>query len=286
MKWEACPPSLSGCVLAGSGGELSTWSAGSGTVFRITGGDGSTGLSPVWHGNVVSLTPPSVTGTVRANELVRPIPGLWEGGWEGEGDFLQLAACPRRQGTTCTTLTDSHYVGSCPETSAVIDPAFIGDYLRVANQRRGAGPHYGPRYAAGSPYQARGGVWRASPTTSVAVIGRIAAPIGPRTEDCGFPSLNKASISKSGVASVHCYLGCRAVLHANRGGREVRVVRKLNRRRLRLNGRSHRLRLSPQSARYLGVGLTYLTVWADGTRLAQRDVVLHAGSGRNSRPPG
>ena len=35
-------------------------------------------------------------------------------------------------GTNCTTLTDWHYPEKCPETSVVLDPAFVGDYLRVA----------------------------------------------------------------------------------------------------------------------------------------------------------
>jgi hypothetical protein len=272
MTWEACSPTLSNCTPFGSGATLNTAGANPETVFRVAGGDGSIGLSPIWHGNVVSLTPPSVRGSVRANELVTPRAGQWLGGWGGEGDFLQLAACPTKNGSNCTTLTDDHYRGSCPESSAVLDPAFIGDYLRVADQRRGAGPHYMLRYASRSPYAARGGVWEASTTTSAAVVGRIGAVTGPRTERCGFPPLNQASISKHGVATVHCGLGCRAVLIAIRGRKHVREARRLPR------WLTHRhpstLRLSSGALARLGPGRTRIVVNADGRRIARRIIRL------------
>jgi hypothetical protein len=130
---------------------------------------------------------PAVESGMKMQALLNADGSGFIGGWDGEGDFLQLAACRGERGTNCTTLTDSHYVGSCPEGSVVLDPAFIGDYLRVADQRRGAGPHYVQRYASGSPYGARGGVWEVSPITSAVVVGRIAPPVGPRRNGCGFP---------------------------------------------------------------------------------------------------
>ncbi len=272
MTWEACSPTLSNCTPFGSGVTLNTAGANPDTVFRVTGGDGSIGLSPIWRGNVTSLTPPSVRGSVRANELVTPRAGQWLGGWEGEGDFLQLAACPTRNGTNCTTLTDDHYRGSCPESSAVLDLAFIGDYLRVADQRRGTGPHYVLRYASRSPYAARGGVWEASPTTSTAVVGRIAAVSGPRTERCGFPPLNQASISKHGVATVHCGLGCRAVLIASRGRKRVREARRLP--RWLTHQHPSTLRLSSGALAQLGPGRARIVVNVDGRRIAQRTIRL------------
>ncbi len=272
MTWEACSSILADCMPFGSGGTLNTENAKPETVFRVTGGNGSTGLSPIWHGNVVSLSPPSVKGVVRANELVTPTPGQWQGDWEGGGDFLQLAACRRRDGTRCTTLIDDHYPGSCRNSAAVIDPAFIGDFLRVADQRRGAGPHYTLRYASGSPYAARGGVWEASPVTSVAVMGRIAAATRPRTERCGFPPLNRVSISKKGVAKVQCGLGCRAVLIAKRGRRRAHVVRRA------ASWRTYRhpmtLRLSRRSMVRLGQGRARMIVKIDGRRVARRTVLL------------
>jgi hypothetical protein len=271
MTWEACSPALSDCTPFGSGRRLSTVGANPETIFRITSGDGSTGLSPVWHGNVASLTPPSVSGIVRANELVTPVPGQWDGGWEGEGDLLQLAACRTRRGTNCTTLTDEHYPG-CRGSSAVLDPAFIGDYLRVADQRRGTGPHFMLRYRSRSPYGARGGVWEASPTTSAAVVGRIAAPSGSRRIWCGFPPLDHAWIFKSGIAKVECGLGCRAVLIAKRGWRRARVVRKPSRWQTFRDPMT--LRLSRRSLAHLRLGRVQMIVKIDGRRVARRTVLL------------
>lgn len=280
MTWEACPRTLSNCIPFGSGGDLNTTGARPETIFRVTGGDGSVGFSPIWHGNLVSLTAPSVVGPVRANELVKPVPGRWQGGWEPEGDFLQLAACRTKDGTKCTTLTDSHYPGSCAESSAVLDPAFIGDYLRVADQRRGTGPHYEPLYGSRSPYAARGGAWEASLVTSTAVVGRIAAPTGPRTDSCGFPPLNDVSISESGVASVQCGLGCRAVLIASRNGQRARVVRKLG--PWQTFRDPARLRLSRGSVARLGSGRAHIVVKVDGRRVGERTVVLLAHSAHQS----
>lgn len=278
MTWEACTPALSNCVPFGSGGKINTTGASPGTVFRVSGSNESTGLSPIWHGNVVSLTAPSVSGPVRANELVKPRSGQWQGGWEGEGDFFQLAACRTVQGTKCTTLTDSHYPGSCSESSSVLDPAFIGDYLRVADQRRGSGPHIVLKYASGSPYAARGGVWEVSAVTSAAVVGRIGAPKGPRTDQCGFPPLNDASISERGIVSVQCGLGCRAVLIAKRNRRTARVVRKLS--RWQTLRQPTKLQLSRQSRALLGSGRARIVVKIDGRRAAQRAVVLRTESKR------
>jgi hypothetical protein len=271
MTWEVCSPTLSNCMPFGSGGTLNTMGVKPETVFRVTGDDGSTGLSPVWHGNVASLLPPSVKGHVRANELVTPVPGRWQGDWEGGGDFLQLAACRSRNGTHCTTLTDDHYPGSCPNSAAVIDPTFAGDFLRVANQRLGAGPHIVPMYASRSPYAARGGTWEASPVTSVAVVGRIAAATRPRIERCGFPPLNQVTISKKGVAKVQCGLGCRAVLIAKRGRQRARVVRKAARWQTFRSPMT--LRFSPRSLARLGAGRVQFIVKIDGKSAARRLVV-------------
>lgn len=283
--WDVCSPTLTDCTPIQSDDPyegLHTGATGPEVVFRVTSGDGSVGLSPLWNGKVSPLTPPSVEGPVRANMRVTPRPGTWQGGWQGEGDFFQLAACRTPQGTECTTLTDSHYPGSCPETSAVLDPAFIGSYLRVANQRRGAGPHYELLYASGSPYDSRDGVWEASAVTSAVVVGRIAAPTGPHTEKCGFPPLNHVSISSSGVARVQCGLGCHAVLITGRAGRRARATRTLARWQTFRNPTS--LRLPRASLEHLGTGRARMTLEIDGRRVARRTVVLRNYTARPLRP--
>lgn len=222
--WEACSPDQSTCRPFSAGRDISTTGASAETVFRVSNG-GSPGLSPFWHGNVALLSPPSVTGAIRANELVTPVAGKWSGGWEGEKGNFQLAACTSPVGGRCTTLTHSHYVPACPGESAVLDPVFAGQYLRVAERRVGAGPHFVLAYAVGSPYGHE--VWGQDQRTAVTFFGPIEPATQRRSAKCGPPPLVEASISKRGVATVRCGLGCRAALVARQGKRRARVTRKL-----------------------------------------------------------
>lgn len=144
---------------------------------------------------------------------------------------MQLSVCSKPTGKNCVTLTNSHYVGGCANGAAVLDPAFVGDYLRVDDQRDGAGPHFMLRYAVGSPYGLDLSI--PGPRLSTAIIGRIAPATGLRTADCGPPPLNSASVSKKGVTTIECGLGCRAVLIAKDKRIEARLVRRLPRRRAR-----------------------------------------------------
>lgn len=278
MPWESCSPDLTDCVPFGSGREITTAGAPPDRVFRV-GIGGSAGRSPLWRGNVASLGPPSVRGAIRANELVTPIPGQWSGGWEGEPDFMQLSACPTASGENCVTLTHSHFPGRCAEESAVLDPAFVGDYLRVADLRAGAGPHYMLMYAVGSPFGLD--LWVPGPRLSAAIVGRIAPATGPRTATCGPPPLNSASISKTGVATVECGLGCRAELIARYGRLKARGMRKLARERalpLRLGERPiplrgpTKLKLPGWMSVGTGEGSVHLTVRIDGKPVARRSV--------------
>lgn len=181
-SWQTCALDLSGCTPFATGQNITTGNAGANTVFDAISSAGATASSPAWYGNAVSIAPPSVTGIVRANELVTPAPGTWDGGWAGDAHFTQLAACADAQGTACTTLTDIHYPGGCANGTAVLDPAFTGEYLRVADQLVGPNPVIAT-YAVSSPYGP--GAWAAGPTTSVAIVGQIAPATGPRTATCG-----------------------------------------------------------------------------------------------------
>ena len=157
--------------------------------FQATSNYGATTTSPVWRGRPSPLTPPSIRGALRANELVTPVPGSWRGGWSGDLNLTQLAACRTRQGRHCTTLTHTNYLYPCPRGAAVLDPAFTGQYLRVANLR--IGPNTGMLdYGVGSPYGHE--IWVADPVTSVAIVGRIVKATGPREDACGAPPLSQA----------------------------------------------------------------------------------------------
>jgi len=268
-SWEACSTDLSSCGPFTTGQDIRVGGVAPNTVFRVSGSAG-TGLSPVWNGNLESVAPPRVHGVVRANELVRPVPAVWRGGWDGDFDQTQLAACSSPAGDHCVTLTEPKYLG-CRDEAAVIDPMFTGDYLRVADQRFGVGSIFTDD-AATSPFGHR--LWPASTRTAVAIVGRIRRATGPRATECGPPPLIEVSISSSGTAKVKCDLGCRAALVAKRGQHTARIVRVLTARRFpRLTGPTE-LKLSPQDLAHLGPGRAHLVVEIDGRPAAHRTVRL------------
>jgi hypothetical protein len=186
-SWEVCSTDLSNCDPFAQGRVVSTGGARPGVVFRATSNSGVSGLSPLWRGRVTPMQPPSIEGIVRANELVVPVAGTWRGGWKGSENWLQLAACSTPSGRNCTTLTDMHFVESCPNWAAVLDPFFTGNYLRVASKRVAPGTGV-LAYAVTAPYGQP--VWERNRQTSVAVLGQIAAASGARTEPCGAAPLD------------------------------------------------------------------------------------------------
>jgi hypothetical protein len=238
-------------------------------VFRTSSSVGTIGLSHLWLGNVSSTGPPSVTGAVRANSLVTPVAGQWNGGWEGDYDRFELAACASPDGTGCTTLTHLKYPSGCPGDAAVIDPKFTGDFLRVADRRF---PQDGvsTAEAVGSPYGHS--PWAANAITSVAIVGRIAPKTGKRQSNCGPPPLVDPFISKKGVGFVQCLGFCRAVL-VGRHGDEVAKTDNRRPGSRRANG-IQRLRLKPKSLDRLGPGRVRFTLLMNGKRVARRTVVL------------
>jgi hypothetical protein len=263
-SWEACTASLANCVQYATGEATTTARAMPETVFRATSRAGVSALSPVWHGKVRSLGPPSVRGQILANELVTPIAGQWSGGWDGDYDWTQLAACATPAGTDCTTLTDQHFNGSCPTGAAVLDPAFVGQYLRVADQRVDAEAGI-ELYAISSPYH-HGEIWQAGPLNSVAIVGKIGRAEGPRKAECGPPPIvAAASISKRGIIKFQCTLGCHITAIGRRGARVVRIHSK----GLQF---SNELQFSPDKRAYIAGGPVQVSVLIDGKRVAHRVV--------------
>jgi hypothetical protein len=261
-SWQACAQNGSSCDPFASGQTISTAGARPNTVFLATGNDGSSARSPLWHGNVSAAGLPGVSGAVRANALVTPVAGSWTGGWDGDLDQMQLAACATPEGTNCTALTDPHY-GGCAHEAAVIDVAFTGSYLRVADQRLGVNTVFA-LYAVSSPYGRP--IWAPGPTTSVAVVGRIAPATGPRAAGCGPPPLLSATLSGRGVARVRCGLACTIVLRAHRPLYRVRLERTL------AAPGSATVQLPMAAIRRLGRGRASFSVEVDGTLLATRTV--------------
>jgi hypothetical protein len=66
-------------------------------------------------------------------------------------DQTQLAACETPGGEECISLTEPKFIDGCGNEAAVLDPAFAGDYLRIADIRYGPGTGF-TLEGAGSPY--------------------------------------------------------------------------------------------------------------------------------------
>jgi hypothetical protein len=297
-SWEVCAPDGTDCTPFASGQQIATAGAPADVVFEAIASDGPTAASPVWYGPLSPLSAPSVTGTIQANDLVTPVSGTWNGGgWYGDSDWFQLAACQDADGSDCTTLTDNpYYAGGCPNGAAVIDPAFTGDYLRVADMLVSA-DGVTPSTAALTPYFP--GEWTAGPTISVAVVGRIAAATGPRQANCGPPPIGSslappvvsqgptgntgpaapaepgptasgatATVSKTGVARVSCPDACTIELTASRGWHTVHA------RRVLTGTAQITLQIPTSKLRQLGPGRATFTVRIDGSRRADRSIGL------------
>lgn len=264
--WKVCDGGYS-CTPFGSGRQITTAGAASEVRFEATSSLLASGFSRVWRGTVTSLGPPSVSGVVRANELVTPIAGPWAGGWEGDYDAFQLAACTDPAGSDCVTLTDFQYPRGCPDGAAVIDRFFAGRHLRVANKRFGPETAF-PAIASFSPYGHA--LWSASATTSIAMAGRIAPATGPRTVNCGPPPLlpASASITRRGFAYVRCALGCRAALVARLGRKTSRIAADV-----RAKFGSQRLRLRKGAVANWQGAVTFVAK-IDGKRAARRVLEL------------
>lgn len=276
-KWQACAPDRTECVPFGGGREIATGGARPETVFRVES-HGTMGVSPEWRGRVRQSAPPSVYGVIRANEFVSPVPAGWSGGWAGELSQMQLAACATPTGQNCTTLTELHYVRGCEgSASFVLNPAFAGDYLRVAERRLGSGRIFEPAYAVSSPY--RGEVWQRNRITATAVVGQIAPAVNPFPGECGPPPPGEASISRQGIASVRCRGGCHAVLVARSDKRQARVARRVPAEEQLVVAPATELEVPRRAQRRLGAGSVSLRVTIGGRVAAHRTVRLASAEG-------
>jgi hypothetical protein len=167
------------------------------------------------------------------------------------------------------SITEPKYIRGCRHEATVIDPVFIGKYLRVADMRFGPGTFF-TLEAAVSPYGHA--VWQENGRTATAIVGRIQRATGPREARCGPPPLIQASISAQGVGSIRCGFDCHAELIARQGADTARSVRKIG--GTLSGGGATKLGLSAKALKRLGPGRTHLIVRVNGKRAAQRTVVL------------
>jgi hypothetical protein len=221
-SWELCKPGLTECRPFATG-NFTTNGAPANSVFWA-GGDL---MTPLWRGNLHSVAPPSVQGKVRANEIVTPLAGGWEGGWESDYDDLSLSICKTASGERCLQVNhEGPLARSCgPHEATLLDPAFVGRYLRVVDHRYGEGTVFaGVGHPPYYPLEIESG-----PTISMAVVGKIAPSSGPPRRSCGPPPLFSASIEAAGSAEASCTLvGCRVLLTARCPKGSARVGRMLS----------------------------------------------------------
>ena len=277
-SWQACRVGGTACAPFSSARTVDTGTAPRDTIFKATSSLGATATSPSWHGKVSPATRPVVSGFLRANALVTPVPGRWNGGWDGDRDLTELAACAHADGRDCMTLTSRHFISSCAFGGAVVDPLFTGRYLRVAAERHGRDERIVGN-AGLTPY-APNAFMRAGPTTAVAIVGRIAPARGPRASDCGPPPLVcqatavRAACRAAPVAihagargaGVGCLSACRVALVARHGRRSARITRAFKR------GQFTLLVLPQTALRRLGAERVTLRLFVDGDERMRRVV--------------
>jgi hypothetical protein len=262
--WKACRPDLTECTPFAKG-NFETGAAPPETVFWA----GGEILTPLWKGNVHPTAPPSVSGEVRANQVVTPVAGRWAGGWEDDYDELTLSICEKSTGESCLTINHEGG-GFCGERGTLIDPAFTGRYLRVTDRRYGSGTAFA---GVGHPFYFREPEPTSGPTVSVAVVGKIAPADGPPSVKCGPPPLIAGAISRSGTASYECrVVGCQVALVARRGRRAAHLGRRVPPSERLGQKPTEPLRFSPSALSRLGGGPVRLTLKINGRQIAHRTV--------------
>lgn len=266
-SWEACNRELE-CTPFATGSQISTGNAPEGTIFKASVG-GRAVLSPAWGGNVFLAKRPSLRGDVRANEFVAPLGGDWRGGWPGYLGITQLAVCRTPGDSDCIVLSNHRIPCMGMPGGAVIDPAFTGWHLRLAEEIQPVGGHGVYSHPLDEP------AFPASAISYVAIVGQIAAATGPAAMECGTPQQTQASISGEGVATVRCGAGCHAVLVAKRKRRNLEFVREVAPTPLHLAPKDlPRLRFPQTALSRLGAGRIRIAVLIDGEWAAGRTIVL------------
>jgi hypothetical protein len=110
----------------------------------------------------------------------------------------------------------------------------------------------------------------ASPTTSVAIVGRIADARGPRTETCGPGEHEPVRIDRHGVAIAECLRPCSITLTARGEGESL--TRRQDLPRLE----QAKLAFRPRALIRLDGHRVRITAQVDGERVARRTIRTRA----------
>jgi hypothetical protein len=190
VSWEACPPG-GGCTpitpRTGFSPTVLTGTATHGTVYTATVSDGSQTVKATslpWLGLVQSVRAPTIQGNLRAGGLITPVAGTWKGGWGNERSLLQIQVCRTSTALACVVVADGFYWDKCPGAGAVLTYNFVGQYVRVIDERIGAHAVF-PPFGVGSPSALH--PMEPGSTAAATVVGPIAAAAGPPDSGCGLP---------------------------------------------------------------------------------------------------
>ena len=182
LTWQACSPDGSCAATQPSKDSdrvLDVGDATPGTTFVATASDGERSFSATsvpYRGRLGAALLPGVIGSLRVGHVIRPVPGIWVGGWGEERPLLQLQVCRTRRDDSCEVISATFFWDKCPDTSARIAPRYLGWYVRVADERIGKDTVFAARaYLRPQDVPAAG----SSPRTAVRTIGRIAPGRGP-----------------------------------------------------------------------------------------------------------
>jgi hypothetical protein len=218
VSWEACPPAAACSAVTpriGFSPSVLTGTATPGTVYVATvsyGSQTAKATSLPWLGLIEPATPPAIQGNLRVGGLVKPVSGTWSGGWGNEFSILQTQVCSTAGGAGCVVVADSHSWRKCPDAGAVLTYNFVGQYVRVVDERIGRSTPFTANLI-GSPQSLNPA--EPGPTATATVAGPIAAATGPPESTCGAPpprvTLAKHAIrrgSRLEIGRIGCLLGC------------------------------------------------------------------------------
>jgi hypothetical protein len=167
----------------------------------------------------------------------------------------------------------------CDPSDAVLDPDFVGWYLRVTSVVYGPDTEFAMpgKTTTFGPWPYSEPVWQRGPTTAVSIVARIGSATGPRAASCGPPPLVQglpprvavrvrfAHLDPDGTARVECFGACTVVLHASDRGSYVAA-------RWSVGDAGQGMRIAPSKLTRLGHGPTLYTLFIDGHRAAQETI--------------
>jgi hypothetical protein len=166
VRWLECRPH-DRCRPRGRSTDLYPGPTPAGTRFQAVAADGSYVLTRAWKGLVTAVAPPALAGSPRVGGVVWTRPGRWRGGWDGDYDAFELAACRTARGTGCETLNAPSPLGHADQPArARISRWYAGWYVQALEQRIAGDTVFDLQIVAAPPLH-RGPTVSASPPVRI-----------------------------------------------------------------------------------------------------------------------